>query len=369
MASSDPATHLSILWLRERFGWMGSHSGYDQLCRVMPTVQAGRYLTTWRDLTQPPPRRSQRFLSWMARNVNPSPFYGLTSTAAEVATVWQCFRQRPDLVHVTYVENQLGLLPGYGQRLSYKVVGTGHQPTSWWRLHHPHPESVADLDALIVLSSSESAYFRQFLGDRVHVIPHGVDTQFFRPTDSVDGKQDPRFIFSGSWLRDLTTLLAVIERVLAKAPAIQFDMIVPYSKRQNDYFYRLARYPQVNWHGGISDHQLCQLYQQASGLLLPLLDCTANNALLEAIACGLPVITNDVGGVRDYTQPSFSTLLPLGDVDGFVDAILEIADSPDLLRRRGTAARQFAEQKLDWHRVAQQTFDLYQRVSHEDRLH
>ncbi|NEQ49249.1 MAG: glycosyltransferase [Leptolyngbya sp. SIO3F4] len=359
----------SVLWLRERFGWMGSHSGYDHLCQVMPSIQkSSHYITTERDPKKAPPQRYMRFLNWMARNVQASPFYGPASTAAEVATLWECLRQKPDVVHITYIENHLGILPDYKKRLSFNVVGTCHQPGSWWRLQHTHPESISSLDALIVLSRREINYFQQFLGDRVHFIPHGIDTDFFHPATQ-EKQLNPRFIFSGSWLRDLQTLVQVVEQTLKQSPSIQFDMIVPRSKRQNEYFYRLGRYPQVSWHAGISDEQLCQLYQQASGLVLPLIDCTANNALLEAISCGLPVITNDIGGIPDYTDPGFATLLPPGDVDGFVDAILELADSPAIRHNRGIAARQFAVNNLDWSQVVQQTFDLYQTVSHEDCLY
>ncbi|MEA5465666.1 glycosyltransferase [Leptothoe sp. PORK10 BA2] len=173
----------------------------------------------------------------------------------------------------------------------------------------------------------------------------------------------PRFVFSGTWLRDLDTLSQVIETTLARDPGIQFDLIVPANKRQQPQFYRIAHYDQVHWCGGLSDEQLRNVYRRAKALVLPLLDCTANNALLESIACGLPIISNDIGGMPDYTRDSFSTLLPPRDVNGFVEAILTLAESQESQIKQGQAARKFAETQLDWSAIANQTFNLYKKVN------
>lgn len=45
------------------------------------------------------------------------------------------------------------------------------------------------------------------------------------------------------------------------------------------------------------------MYQE-SDLLVVLLDSTANNSLLEAMACGMPMVTTDLQGVRDYVARS-----------------------------------------------------------------
>ncbi len=131
----------TALWLRERFDWMGSHSGYDQLCEAITEAQPGCYRSVWRDPYKRLPKGSSRFLARLSRNVQTSSFYNLTSTAAEVGVLWQCFRYHPQIVHVTYVENHLGILPVYNLSRNYKIIGTAHQPVSWWRLVHPHPKA------------------------------------------------------------------------------------------------------------------------------------------------------------------------------------------------------------------------------------
>ncbi len=144
--------------------------------------------------------------------------------------------------------------------------------------------------------------------------------------------------------------------------AIAFDLIVPNDGRQDPSFLRIARHEQVFWHSGISDLQLRDIYQQASMLVLPLIDCTANNALIEAIACGLPVISNQVGGLPDYTRDSFADLFPVGDVEGMTQAILKLADDLQEREKRSQAARLFAQENLGWDKIAAQTLEIYHKV-------
>ena len=107
----------------------------------------------------------------------------------------------------------------------------------------------------------------------------------------------------------------------------------------------------------MTDEALREAYRDADALLLPLQDATANNAILEAMACGRPVVSTDVGGVAEMTRDA-ARLAPPGDARALADAVLALAADPAGAEALGRAARARAE-ALDWPHVAALHARLY----------
>ena len=161
----------------------------------------------------------------------------------------------------------------------------------------------------------------------------------------------------GHHLRDFTALAAVADSLADSHAHITFDVVA-----RADALAPLRGLGNVRCHSGVSDEALRALYQQAHVLFLPLRDATANNSLLEGMACGLPVIATDLQGVRDYLGEDACVFAPQADVDALRHALLALSEDSGRVARMGAASRVAAE-ALAWPVVAARTRQVYSRVA------
>ena len=116
----------------------------------------------------------------------------------------------------------------------------------------------------------------------------------------------------GEHRRDFGVLFEVVARCRELDPALVLEVI-----STTEHADALSRLPNVIARSGVSGDELVRSYRNADVLLLPLLSATANNALLEGMSCGLPVIATDVGGVREYVDEDCAVLVEPGDSGGW----------------------------------------------------
>ncbi|HLP62687.1 MAG TPA: glycosyltransferase family 4 protein [Candidatus Deferrimicrobium sp.] len=353
-----------IIFIREVFDWMGTHSAYDPLCNYIETNGHYHSFNIYRKLKPLPSSLRSSAYSFIHARINPSPFYNRNSLLAEVSAFKQSWKQHGDIVHIMYGENNYGILGKLKKIMPGKLVVTFHQTPGWWEANYRGKHLLSLIDEIIVVSQSQVEYFEQFLPGGVSRVPLGIDTKFFNPGPVPITKKtgNPRIVFSGHWMRDIKTLGDVVKNLLKHNPGIRFDFMVPVSRRQDEYFKELEKFPQVSWHSGLTDEELKAIYREASLLFIPYLNCTASCALLEAMACGLPIVSSRVGGIPEYTHPSFAELLPIGDSNGFTDAIINLVENPVILREKSAQARKYAEDHFAWDRIAAKTMEIYNKT-------
>lgn len=85
--------------------------------------------------------------------------------------------------------------------------------------------------------------------------------------------------------------------------------------------------------------------------------------LVEAAACGRPVITTDHPGCRDAIEPNVSgILIPVRNSEALADAIEQLVNDPELRRQMGQAGRELAERKFSIDDIVQQHLEIYNKL-------
>ncbi len=356
---------LNVRAVRIHYRHWGRYSGFNQLLRHLDPSRIAVDTQTV-PLQPEKPRKLDRFSKDLAESLSGGRcvnWYTSIDLGADLLTSFKAMLKRIDVVHYLDGEHSLGPLPDFLRenrllRHRPRVVATFHQPPAWLE-EIVTGENLRSVDRITVVSREQEDFFRRLApGCPVSFIPHGVDIDFFRPGPRRDGDGAFRCLTVGSWMRNMDIVLAIAKRMSGRA-GLEFHLVSPDGAG--------AGPSNVSFHRNVSDEALRDLYRSADLLLMPLHDCTANNALLEGIACGVPVAATDLPGVRDYLPGDEAVRIDAQACPAvWEETILRLRDNPDSLDAMSKSARARAE-RYDWRRIASSFEALYAEVVSADQ--
>ena len=266
----------------------------------------------------------------------------------------------PSIAHFLFAEFASPRSSVSLRRRGATVIGTFH--ASVRRQEQVHGQTALDkYDWITVVSNVQIPFFldRGYPAERIRVTHHGVDTHYFCPLRHPRQKSgDPlRLLLVGSTERDHSFMSTLCRQLSVQ----DFEVTLLTSASEHHHY---AGIDCVRIPGRLPDSGLLEAYQRADLLVMPMLDCTANNAVLEAMACGTPVITNRVGGAAEYVAESCNYLMNGKHLEEWLDQLMACRRDVDLLWMRRSAVRAWAE-TFDWSLRAQPFLALYEEALHE----
>jgi glycosyltransferase involved in cell wall biosynthesis len=118
----------------------------------------------------------------------------------------------------------------------------------------------------------------------------------------------------------------------------------------------------IEWLGQVSD--MPKLFSEVDVMVLPSYREGLPKALIEAAACGLPLITTDAPGCREVVSESGvdGISVPIRDVAALADAIRLLDDDREMARKLGLAAREKALRNFDERIVIDKTLSVYREL-------
>jgi glycosyltransferase involved in cell wall biosynthesis len=278
-----------------------------------------------------------------------------------------------DVIHAHFSYPDGWVAARLGRRFSVPVVITEHAPWRPWMDDYSLVRSKAkrafDECAFHVgVSRSVQDETRHFVDDpgKIRVIPCGVDGSVF--TLGTRPRQSNQVLFAGAirQIKGLDILLRAM-RILMDGGR-QYKLVIvgdSYYKKYQDEYVRIRRMAsdldlQVNFVSGKPQVQLANYMQESSVLVLPSRKESLGMVLVEALACGTPVVATRCGGPEDIVTEQVGALVPPEDPEALARAIERIVEHPE--QYKPSDLRSYALQKFSWQGITDQYLDLYRQA-------
>jgi sugar transferase (PEP-CTERM/EpsH1 system associated) len=301
--------------------------------------------------------------------------------------LYRLFRKlRPAIVHTRNLAALEATLPAWAARAPV-------------RIHGEHGRDMNDLDGsnvryqrvrrmfspfvtrYVALSPDLARYLCGKVGiraERIAQIYNGVDVQRFCPSPngrvSIEGCpfRDPHHWLVGTVgrmeaVKDQTNLARAFVTALRAQPAARQRMRLVLVgdgalRSPAEAILQQAGMRELAWLPG-ERADVPQVLQGLDCFVLPSLAEGVSNTILEAMACGLPVVATRVGANEDLIEDGATGhLVPPADSEALARGIVAYFSDPAAAKRHGDAGRQRVLRKFSLEHMVEQYHDLYTRL-------
>lgn len=282
------------------------------------------------------------------------------------------YHKNIDLVHILYGEEYFRFST---YLFKQPIICTFHQPAEilerelrygdtagrlYKYTHQITKRRFQDLDAAIVLEESQKKVLSKFVPiEKIHVIPHGIDAQSLINKNANRLIDSKKILTVGNWLRDWDFYYQLLSKFEQIDPSVKFVLV----NRNIDkaILDRLLNKLNFIYAENISDESLIELIQTSSLLFMPLKGAAANNALLECISLGCPVLMPDI---VNYPH-AYSEIIRYYEFDSIESAIIQIQyfiNMQFIDRSRLKEIAQKISLSFSWENIAKKTIEVYHKV-------
>lgn len=342
-----------VRFVRYRYSHHSPHSGYSRIAEYGEKLLDSETIP----VLKPLPRQiiRERMLWKLAKG---TPGYTREAMAAELKVAQRVMTERDCIFHFLYGETNYHYAGKLNGVRGNRIIATFHLPPSSLQKVLQIDWHLRQLAAILCVGTNQIEYFSKFLDPKkLHFTPLGVDVEFYQPPAHFDQRDPNLCIVIGENFRDFPTLRGVIELVSYIRPQTRFICVMPPKS-----FPLVGTHPNLDLRAGIPEDELLMLYQTASLSVMPLHDATANNAVLESMACGLPMVISNVGAVRDYVDPSGAKILPPYNARQMAEVICGLLADSERRAEMGKHIRQQAL-KFAWPGVMEQLKAVYESLN------
>jgi len=281
------------------------------------------------------------------------------------------------IVHGTdFVTNFLGLLAARlaGARMVVSRVDLGHERPGFGPLHRRVEKLVAARADVVCANAAAVARLciaeEGCAPDRVAVVRNGIDLRRFdqlaarAPDGPVPDGGPVVAVVANLWpVKDHRTLVEAAALVRRRIPDVRFALVGDGPERG----YLERRIGELGLGDAVrllgTRYDVPAILARAAAFCLPSRAEGLSNAIMEAMAAGLPVVATDAGGNAELVQHGGTGfVVPVGDAGGMAGRLVELLSDRGLARGMGHRGRAAAERELSLDRKQAAYGDLYCRL-------
>jgi glycosyltransferase involved in cell wall biosynthesis len=254
---------------------------------------------------------------------------------------------------------------------SYPPIGIDTSAWLWRQKRRLYARSDITVVAPSSWTESVARASPLFAGCEVHRIANGIDTELFRPRERLmvrtllDLDPDARIVLFVAHVLDDNPrkggsfLIEALNRLL-DTTGIELLLVGVGGESWED---RL-RLP-VRRMGYVTDDRLlAAIYASADIVVAPSVLENLPNTVIEAMACGVPAVAFDSGGIADVVRhQETGCLIPFGDVNALAHGIGALLADGNLRVRLGQSARDLVERGFSKSRQARAFVELYRNLA------
>jgi len=210
----------------------------------------------------------------------------------------------------------------------------------------------------------------------IQVVPMSVKTLFLKHPASIPEirkNQSKNILFVGRLIdwKGVKYLIKALPRVLEKHPGAILTIVGdgPEKSKLNNLTRKIGVASSVSFIGEINQLDLPGVYLSSDVFVLPSVVNEKGNTeglgvvLLEAMACGLPAVGSNVGGIPDVIKDGANGfLVEPANVPMIAEKINILLQDDHLRKEMGRAGRRFVEKNFSWEMTSRKLIDLYGRV-------
>jgi glycosyltransferase involved in cell wall biosynthesis len=320
--------------------------------------------------------RSPYVRNFVYRHQQRRGFGRLTSMALHVDEEWFCraawrhvaaSAHQPDVVHAHALHQAARLRAGDMP----VVINLPGEPNRRYR------DDLRQADALVADGWAADHLSGQ-LERSIDRVSKGVDAERFRPDGPtlrealhLKGRRVVIAVARLVPIKNVRLLIDAMAILRARLSAIHLLIVGdgPAGRALRSRAIELDLADSVTFAGSVPHSQTPAFYRAADVFALSSDFDNSPNAVLEAMACGLPVVATDVGGVREFVaEPAGGAIVPPGDAQALAQALEGYLLQPDAARAAGMHNRLKVSGEFSWRASALQLLDVYHRVVDARRL-